>query len=204
MGKYLKPTEAIDCDASSIIEKAQSLTKGQREDVEKAKSLFYFVRDEIRYNPYLPHYLLEHHKASATLERGDGYCVQKAVLLAALARALGIPARLGFADLRNHLLPEKLAHRMGGNNLFIYHGFCEFYIGGRWVKTTPAFDLGMCREQGIIPVEFDGENDAMFPRYNREGKLHIEYVCDRGCYDDLPWEEILEARVAVYGPELGL
>ncbi len=197
---YLKPTPVIDCDAPSVKEKAQNLTADKENDAEKAKALFYFVRDEIKYNPYVPHNLVENNKASATLNRGEGYCVQKAILLAALARAIRIPARLAFANIRNHIVPQKLMELMNGSNLFIYHGYCELYIGQKWVKATPAFDLQMCQKHHIIPVEFDGKNNATYHRYNQEGKLHMEYVCDYGHYPDLPLEEILKARVKVYGP----
>jgi transglutaminase-like putative cysteine protease len=201
MEKYLRATPAIDCDSKSIKEKAESLIQGREGVAEKAKCLFYFVRDEIRYNPYLSNSLLEQNRASATLERGKGYCVQKAVLLAALARAVGIPARLGFADIRNHIIPKKLMDKMGGENLFLYHGYDELFLGGKWVKATPAFDLRMCQENRIIPVEFDGESDATFHRYNLDGKLHIEYIRDHGHYHDLPLDEILEARHRFYHPE---
>jgi transglutaminase-like putative cysteine protease len=102
--EYLKPTPVIDCDSPSIQEKTRDLTKG-REDI-IAKSLFYFVRDNIKYNMHVPKSLSEDFRASNTLSRGEGYCVQKAVLLAALARVAGIPAGLGFVRLRNNLLPE--------------------------------------------------------------------------------------------------
>lgn len=198
---YLKPTPVIDCNAPPVREKAQNLTADKENDVEKAKALFYFVRDEIKYNPYVLHNLVEHNKASGTLSRKEGYCVQKAILLAALARGVAIPARLGFADIRNHIIPQKLLELMHGSNLFIYHGYCELYIGQKWVKATPAFDLEMCQKHHIIPVEFDGKNNATFHRNNQEGKLHIEYVHDYGHYPDLPLEEMLEARVKVYGPD---
>lgn len=201
MEMYLKPTPVIDCNAPPVREKAQNLTADKENDVEKAKALFYFVRDEIKYNPYVLHNLAEHHKASVTLSREEGYCVQKAILLAALARGAAIPARLGFVDIRNHIVPQKLLELMHGNNLFVYHGYCELYIGQKWVKATPAFDLEMCQEHHIVPVEFDGKNHATFHRYNQEGKLHIEYVCDYGHYPDLPLEEMLKARVKVYGPD---
>jgi transglutaminase-like putative cysteine protease len=201
MEVYLKPTPVIDCNAPVVREKAQNLTRDKENDVEKAKALFYFVRDEIKYNPYVLHNLAEHNKASVTLSRGEGYCVQKAILLAALARAIRIPARPGFADIRNYITPQKLLELMHGNNLFIYHGYCELYIGQKWVKATPAFDLEMCQKHHIIPVEFDGKNNATFHRNNQEGKLHIEYVHDYGHYPDLPLEEMLEARVKVYGPD---
>ncbi len=198
MQRYLKCTYTIDCEEKSVKGKAQMLAIGQETVLERAKVLFYFVRDKIKYNPYVPLYTLEDNKASVTLSRGEGYCVQKAILLAALARASGIPARLGFADIRNYILPKKIADAMRGENLFIYHGYVVLYLDKKWVKATPAFDLKMCRKNQIIPVEFDGKSDGQFHRYNREGKLHIEYVRDHGYYDDLPWEKLLEARAGRY------
>jgi len=198
MERYLQCTYTVDCEEKSIEEKSQMLTIGQETMIEKAKALFYFVRDQIKYNPYVPLYTLEDNKASITLKRGEGYCVQKAILLVALARASGIPAKLGFADIRNYILTKKLADAMKGKNLFIYHGYVAFYLDGKWVKATPAFDLKMCKKNRIIPVEFDGKSDAQLHRYNQEGKLHIEYVRDHGYYDDLPWEKLLEARAGRY------
>jgi hypothetical protein len=198
MEKYLKPTATIDCDNSSLQEKARDLTKGQEEIIEKAKSLFYFVRDEIKYNPYLPKYLPEHFRASNTLFRGEGYCVQKAVLLIALARAVDIPARPGFAKIRNHLMPKKLAEWMG-INVFLYHGYAGLYIEGKCVKATPAFDLRMCQENRIIPVEVDGKSNAIFHSHNQDGKLHIEYIMDRGYYGDVPLDEMREVISSTFG-----
>jgi hypothetical protein len=197
MERYLKATATIDCETSSVKEKAQSLTDGEEQIVEKAKHLFYFVRDEIKYNPYSALYPIQ---ASATLERGSGFCVQKAVLLVALARSAKIPSRLGFVDIRNHILPEKLA-KMLGTDLFVYHGYAELYIERKWVKATPTFDLAMCQGNRIIPVEFDGKNHAMFHSHNLDGKLHIEYVCQHGHYEDLPLNDMLDACIRVYGPK---
>ena len=113
---------------------------------------------------------------------------------------MGIPARLRLADLYNHLLPEKM-EEMLGTDLIVYHGYDEFHIDGRWVKATPAFDLKMCQENRIIPVEFDGKNDAIFHSRNQDGRLHIEYVHDYGHYQDVPMEEILDGWVRAYGSE---
>jgi len=198
MQRYLNCTYTIDCEEESVKEKAQILTMDKETTVDKATALFYFVRDGIKYNPYVPIYILEDNRASITLERGEGYCVQKAILLAALARASGIPTKLGFADIRNYILPKKIADAMRGENLFIYHGYVAFYLDRKWVKATPAFDLKMCKKNLIIPVDFDGRSDAQFHRNNREGKLHIEYVRDHGYFDDLPWEKLLEARAGRY------
>jgi transglutaminase-like putative cysteine protease len=193
---YLKPTPIIDCDHSTIKKKADELAKGQKQIKEIARGLFYYVRDEIKYNPYMPRYLPEHFRASNTLARKDGFCVQKAVLLIALCRAVGIPARIGLAVIKNHLMPDKMANMLHGD-ILPEHGYAELYLNDRWIKTTPIFDLEMCQKNRIIPVEFDGENDAKFHSHNRDGKLHIEYVMDRGPYDDVPIDAIREWLIPV-------
>jgi transglutaminase-like putative cysteine protease len=200
MEKYLKPTAKIDSDNPSIKEKAENLIRGKREAADKAKSLFYWVRDEIKYNPFLALEVLENYRASKTLERGQGFCIEKAAVLAAFARAVGIPARLHFADIRNYLVSDKLLKVMG-TNLFSYHGYTELYIDGKWVKATPAFDLKMCHKNRIIPVEFDGKNDAVLNTHNVDGRLHIEYVKDHGYREDVPVAEILAAWEKLYGVE---
>lgn len=197
--RYLIPTLVIDCDSPSIQEISSTVTQGCGDSVGKARSLFYFVRDKIRYNIYVKRSIPEHFKASNTLSQKEGYCVQKAVLLAALARAVGIPAGLGFARIRNNLLPQKTVSVLG-TNVLPFHGYSELYLNGKWIKATPAFNIELCDKNRIIPVEFDGEHDAVFHRYNRDGKLHIEYLEDLGRqYDDLPLEKLHEAQMKAFG-----
>lgn len=195
---YLKPTATIDCSSQLIRDKALSLAEGVDDTPSKAKALFYWVRDEIKYNPLVSLEVLESYRVSKTLKRREGFCVEKAAVLAALARALGIPARLHFADIRNHLVSERLL-RIMGTNLFSYHGYTELYIDGDWVKATPAFDLRMCLEHRITPVEFDGQNHALLHSHDCDGRLHIEYVKDHGHRIDVPVEEILAAWMQHYG-----
>jgi transglutaminase-like putative cysteine protease len=187
---YLKSTNFIDCDTESIKEKARLVTEGLKSDREKAVALYYFVRDQIKHNPYAPCQLPEDYKASSTLERGHGFCQHKATLLVALARAVGIPARVGFVDVRDHLLSEKFRKMVGGDNLLIQHGYAELYIGGKWVHASPAYDLETCEKAGFIPVDFDGVNDAKDSAYNREEKPHIEHTKDHGHFDDFPFDYI--------------
>ena len=194
MEKYLKPTSTFDSDSESIEEKAREFTQGKKDAIEKARALFYFVRDGISYNIYVPKHMPEHFRASNTLARGKGYCVQKAVLLVALARAAGIPARLGCAKIRNYLVPPKVLEILK-SDIFPWHGYAELYLDGKWVKATPAFDLKMCQEYRLIPVEFDGRNDARFHPLNLDGESHIEYLLDRGPFDDVPLAEIRKALI---------
>ena len=193
-GTYLEPTYVIDSNSLSIQEKTRELTKGQVDVTDKARSLFYFVRDEIKYDMYAFKFCLEDFIASYTLAKREGHCVRKAVLLAALARAAKIPSSLGFTSIRNYLLPKKTLE-IRGTNVFPFHGYAELYLNGKWIKLTPAFDLDMCEKNRIIPVEFDAEHDAMLHSHNRDGKLHIEYLESLGHnYYDLPFDIILQSR----------
>jgi len=196
---YLRATSTIDCDSESIKQKAQNVIKEQGEDINKSKSLFYFVRDGIKYNMYSPLSEIGDFRASGILKRGEGNCIQKAVVLCALARAIGIPARLGFADFRNHRISNEVSEYFG-TDLFIYHGYSDLYIDEKWVKATPALDIETCREQRFIPVEFDGKRDAKFPSHDLDGKRHVEYVKQHGHYEDLPFDELHACWAQVYGP----
>jgi transglutaminase-like putative cysteine protease len=190
MDPYLSPTAIIDSDHPEVRRKVEEATKDSPDEREMARRLFYVVRDGIRYNPFVARYAPEHFRASATLARGEGFCIQKAVLLAAMSRAAGIPARLGFAVIRNHQIPERLSALLRSNEL-PDHGYTELSIGGKWVKATPAFDLETCKGRGIVPVEFDGEQDARFHPCTVDGRPHIEYVeYHHGHYADLPLDEI--------------
>ena len=189
----------IDSDHKTILQHATDIVNNVGEDpIEKAIKLFYAVRDEIWYDPYSPFYLPEHYRASNVLKNGLGYCVPKASLLCALGRACGIPSRVGFADVRNHLATKQLIEHFGCD-LFVYHGFVEFYLDEKWVKATPAFNIELCKKHNVAPLEFNGHEDSLFHEYNQEKKLFMEYVTYHGTYDDVPLEAILRAWEEAYG-----
>lgn len=197
MEQYLTPTYFIDCDAPPIVEKAKELVKGASNACEQSQRLFYYVRDSIKYNPYVFAPDIDDFKASAVLEKGEGFCVQKATILAALARAVDIPTRLIFADIKNHQTPDKLKSALG-TNIFAYHGYDELYLDGKWVKAAPIFHLQMCQENDIIPVEFDGTKDAVLHSYDLKGRLHIEYLREHGSFADIPLDKIMHTFAEVY------
>ncbi len=197
-GKLLQPTYFLDFDRPEVANFAEETTKSASSPRERAVALFYAVRDGIRYDPYSISASREDYRASAVLQAPSAYCIPKAVLLAASTRAVGIPTRLGFADVRNHLASEKLLARQG-TDLFIYHGYVEMWLEHRWVKATPAFNVELCQRFGVRALEFDGEHDALFHEYSVDGRRHMEYVAVRGVYDDLPFEEIMDAFAAMYG-----
>ncbi len=197
----LLPGRFVDSDARPIVAYAERVATGAAGDVEKARRLYLAVRDDLRYDPYRLGVEADDFRASRTLERGYGFCVTKAAVLAAVARAQGIPARLGFADVRNHLTTRRLRREMG-TDVFAYHGFTELWLGGRWVKATPAFNRSLCEMARIRPLEFDGENDSIYHPLDVDGRRHMEYLRYRGVYRDLPLEQMLADLTEFYGPEV--
>lgn len=188
---FLAPTFYMDFDNPIVAEFARSRTEGAGTDVEKAVRLFYAVRDEIRYDPYAFALDRRAFKASSTLSEMVGWCVEKGAVMAACCRAVGIPARLGYADVRNHLTTKTLADLMG-TNLFTYHGYVELWLNGHWIKVTPVFDIALCEKFGVKTQEFDGTGDSLFQEYNKAGQRHMEYEHDHGPYTDIPVQEIID------------
>ncbi|HKV37793.1 MAG TPA: transglutaminase family protein [Blastocatellia bacterium] len=179
----------IESDHPAIHEFSRNITHGISSSVDRAVALYYAVRDQIRYDPYRIDLTIPGMKASTTLQQKRGWCVSKAVLLAACCRALDIPARLGFADVRNHMSTERLRSRMG-TDIFYWHGYTEMFLATKWVKATPAFNVELCQKFGLLPLEFDGSTDSLYHPYDSLGNRHMEYINHRGAYPDVPLDEI--------------
>jgi transglutaminase-like putative cysteine protease len=190
MEEYLKPTEFLDCDHGGVREYASRNTFDVGTDVERAIKLYYAVRDGFQYDPYVLDLRRESMKASAVLTKTRSYCVEKALLLAASARAVGIPSRLSFYIVRNHIATERLAKALEKDYL-VFHGAAEMYLDEKWVKATPAFDKRLCDFLGVDPIEFDGTSDAIFQEYDRSGNVFMEYLHDYGAFEDMPYELFL-------------
>lgn len=197
--EYLLPTSIIDSDNEEIMAYAfTTIGNTHKDPVSKAVKLYYAVRDGIWYDPYTPFYLPEHYRASNILKSGRGFCIRKASLLCALGRASGIPSRLGFANVRNHLATKQLIEYLG-TDLFVYHGYVEFFLENKWVKATPAFNKELCERHKVWPLEFDGRDDSLFQPYNTEKKQFMEYVEDLGIFADVPVDLIVQAWEGAYG-----
>ncbi len=184
---YLRPGQYTDSDHPAVIEFAHSVVGGLTKEIDKAVALYYAVRDGFQYNPYKLDLRPEAMKASALLRRNYGYCIEKANLLAAAARALGIPSRLRFANVRNHIATEKL-EKLLGTNVMVFHGYTELFLEGKWVKATPAFNKELCQRLNVDPLEFNGREDSVFQQYSREGNKFMEYLHDYGYFPDVPRE----------------
>lgn len=200
MQSYLQPGRFIDSDHPLVIQFAETWRGASHDPREQAVSLYYAVREQIRYNPYSFSRDTETLKASHALAAGESYCVPKALLLAACARHCGIPARIGLADVRNHLSSPRLLEILR-SEVFAMHGYTELLLDGRWIKATPAFNLALCKVFKVAPLEFDGRSDSVFHPFNEQGERYMEYLTDHGQFADLP-EELFFAHLQHCYPHL--
>jgi len=190
INEALQATYFIDFNTNVIQDFILENTNSNQSQKQKAISLYYAVRDNIKYDPY--HIILkkENLRSSQVLIRKSGYCVEKALLLVACIRGVGIPAKIGFANVKNHLTSPRLFELMK-TDIFVFHGYADIFLDETWVKATPAFNKSLCEKTNTLPLEFDGINNSIFHSLDREGKKHMEYLEDFGSFDDLPFARML-------------
>lgn len=209
MDQYLKPTEFLNFQERELKETIQRVTETSVTDAAKATSIFNFVRDRIPYNPYQNLFNRDIYYAHAVLNSESNFCVPKAVLLTAMCRGAGIPARLRFASIKNSLISEKLFSLMK-TDVIHGHGFSEIFINNKWIQATPAFDSVMSVKNGYSIVTFDGEKDSILPARDINGNPHVEYLWYSESFDDFPfkwytefvkskYEGFTEEELAVWG-----
>lgn len=195
-GVYLAPAEYIDSDHPAITAFVARTVKPGMTPLEKAQR-FYLAARELRYDPDLDYSDPEVYRASSVLQAGHGYCVGKAALFAALCRAGGIPARVAFADVTNHLSSERLREKMG-TNYFAWHGFTEVFLDGKWVKASPTFNSTLCDRFGVAPLGFDGTSDALLQAYDGAGRTFMKYEVLHGAFHDVPAKFLIGEMARLY------
>lgn len=198
MNTFLQPTYFLDSNNPQIIDTVQRVSGHLNTPAEKARALFYEVRDGCHYNMYKTSFKVEDYRASAVSAAGEGFCLQKAILLTSLARAAGIPSRLIIAAIRNHKAPEEALHIMG-TNLFFPHAYNQFFLQGSWISAAATFDRSICEKVDVPVTEFDGFNDALLPAQDNSGLPYIEYVENFGYFPDVPLEWIMQTMPKFYG-----
>jgi transglutaminase-like putative cysteine protease len=197
MSTYLRATVTMDFDHQLVQDFVVEHCPANLNARDKAISLYYAVRDQIRYDPYISSEDLADYSASFTLDAARGWCVPKAILYAACLRATGIPARLGYADVKNHMTTENLRRSMG-TDIFYWHGYTDVYLEQKWVKATPAFNIQLCEKFRLKPLEFDGLEDSIYHPFDVDGKRHMEYLNYRGTFSDLPLDQMLSDFARYY------
>jgi transglutaminase-like putative cysteine protease len=198
--EYLRSTRFLDADSDAVRHFAEQTAGDATDDIDRAVKLFYAVRDGIRYDPFSMRLDPAIYVASHVLAAKSAFCIPKAILLAAAARALGVPCAIGLSDVVNHLTTEKLKALMGGTTYFMHHGYAVLYLEGKWVKAAPAFNIELCERFGVLPTEFDGHSDAIFQPYDAKQRRHMEYVKDHGAWSEFPYDKVEADFRAFYPP----
>lgn len=195
--QFLAAGTYIDSDSPQVIAFAKQAAAGIADERTAVLRLYTAVRDGITYDPYVNFADPANYRASDVLAAGRAFCIGKAALLAAGARVIGVPARVGYADVRNHLTSRRLYENIK-TNVFRWHSYTELFLSGRWLKATPAFDRALCDRVGLKPLEFNGETDSLFHEFDQAGRRHMEYLRDRGPYEDVPFDAIQADFIAHY------
>lgn len=193
---YLEATSYLDHD-HPVIQQCIEPFRDFTSEEEIVKRIYLKVRDEWRYNPYQISFQKEHFRASAIAVKKEGHCIDKAILMVAFLRGLGIPSRLHLAKVTNHLAVERIIEKIGNHEL-APHGMVGVYINGQWVKASPTFNKELCDRFGVPPLEFDGKRDALLQAFNESGETFMEYLKDYGHFEDVPFEFILETFKSHY------
>ncbi len=201
---YLKSNPFVDSAHPAVVAYADEHCDHGASELVNVVHLYYAIRDGFRYNPWGVQLRRAAFQASHIVTRRralGGHCIDKANLLAACARVIGVPSRLHFVNVRNHIGTEELERQLG-TDLLVFHGYAELHLEGRWVAATPAFNRSLCEHLGVPPLEFNGREDSMFQQYDPAGRRYMEYIHDYGSFADIPFE-LMIAEWARYYPPFG-
>lgn len=198
MPNYLEETASIDFSKSEIADFLSNMTFSNNQK-ENALKIFYKVRDSFLYDPYHLNIRKNALVASKAIIQKRAWCVEKALIMVACCRRIGIPARFGFAIVTNHIGVEKLVKYLGRNEI-VFHGYAEIFLNNKWVKCTPAFDKFVCRLSKVPALDWDGEHDSMFQEFSNGNKF-MEYLHFYGTFEDIPFE-LMHSEMKRYYPHL--
>ena len=156
---YLKSTDIIDYHDKHIQEQAKLLALDCDCDEQIARACFEFVRDEIKHSGDYPSDIPTTCKASEVLKYKTGWCYSKAILLAALLRANGIPAGFGY---------QRLSCSEYKPNIYCLHGLNYVYLQKYgWYRVDARGNKEGVDAQFTPPIEKlafevgDGEYDIL-------------------------------------------
>lgn len=184
----------IEADDPRIRETAERVG-GDATGKELVRRLFEWVRDDVKYEMSPELQARDDWKATGTLERGYGFCQQKAVLLASLLRARGIPAGIVAQDVLDHKIPPQYVEFIG-HQILEGHGLNCAYVGGEWVLLDATLPARLCEKKRYRLVEYDGTGDAVLPTADLDGGPHFEIVEELGVWADFP-DEIVERTIGL-------
>jgi hypothetical protein len=195
-GEFLGPTQFVESTHPAIVARVRELGLSALSPRARAARLFEHVRTEVRYE-FMARFQREEYLASNILANNQGFCVQKAVLLASLARAADLPAAIVLCDMRDHALPEKVVRSLG-TDVMHHPGLNALHVDGAWLMVDASLDPKFLDKKRYPRVAFDGTADALLPAHTIDGARAAEYLTFHGRFADLPFEQTTQAFIAGY------
>ena len=145
LSEYLVSDAIVDWQTQSVRQKALELTQSLSDDIAKARCLFEWVRDSISHSDDAGHDIVTC-TASEVLHHGTGICFAKSHLLAALLRAVHIPAGFCYQVLRRDPPVD---------NEPVLHGFNALYLAtlAKWIRVDARGNTGGINAQFNLKKE---------------------------------------------------
>lgn len=191
----MRTTENLSDDQHPTIQlKAQQLTLGLVNPLDKLERIFLFVRDEILFG-FPPKW--DAVKASETLEYKRGYCNTKATLMVALCKAVDILARI-----HTGLINIEIMRGLFPSFVFLFlpaaggHSWVEVKMDSHWQPIDSYINDKAFYTQALRKLEESGKTSAFSISHNKgpsscefnfgeKGFVHTGAVVeDHGVWDD--------------------
>jgi hypothetical protein len=172
MKAYLQASSTVDINDRRIKTHARRAVKGCKTPAEKADALRRYVTEFIE-NKSLD---VGFATASEVVRTRKGDCSEHAVLLAALARAAGLPARgvSGIVQIPTGMLPAS------SGSMFGYHMWTQVNIDGQWVDIDAALRQTDCNPThialAIMPLNDEGMAGSVVSMLPLLGRLQMEVI----------------------------
>ncbi len=158
-----QPSSMIQSDDPRIVSLAKSIEADDTQSWQVAIQLERLVHGKITHKNLSQTFV----SAAETLASGEGDCTEHAVLLAALLRARGLPARTVAGLVYVDTLPG-----------FAFHMWTEVYIGGQWLGVDGTLGRGGLGAGHLKLTHTSLENSAaiahLLPVIQVLGKLEIK------------------------------
>ena len=179
MKDALCATHFCDVDHPLIGETAAVLASSDGNMTDTARNTFYFVRDKV-----ITGYDLYEVKASRILERRVGICWGKALLLTALLRRNGIPARFATIPVHRGFIRPLIGKMYLLANSPYNHCAVLAYLHSRWNLLDPVLDM-YTYEALFLPagvdwhIDWNGKDDCRLYTESIAGEVQVHTDIDR-------------------------
>ncbi len=162
-----RPNSLIQSDDAKIVEVARQVAPGEKDPWRLAVALEKKAHDLIT----RPDYARAFGSAAEVVRSGEGDCKGHSMLLAALARARGIPARV--------VAGLVYTEQTGGPSLD-YHMWNELYLGDRWIAMDATLGQGGigAAHVKLAHADLDGVSafSSLLPVAQVAGQLRVEVL----------------------------